>query len=607
MNWKIWERVESLLFKFQIKPIIAVVPDNQDPGLIIDPPRDDFWDLIRYYQSLGWSIGLHGNHHRWNVQWIGLVINRCSEFAGLPCDLQLKYLESAVKIFASHGIVPDLWIAPKNSFDETTVHLLSKVGIKVISYGYYFRPVKRLGVIWIPQQMFRFSNRPFGLWTICYHHNEFTELDIARFATDIERYRNRIMGLREALEKYIPIDEIWVDRLFSWCYINSDRFKRHLFRSVKNKLKNCGNSSLRIAIFLPFLRQGGVERIMLNLAQGIVDRGIEVDFVLASRFEGPYNDQVRVKVRRVELGASTPYLALPRLIRYLKIRRPHIIFAALTPANILAILAKYLSRVETKVIISVHIAIDISITTTPLKAMVRPFAYRTFYQWADGIVAVSKGIAQALITLGLPNSKIHIIYNPIVTPDLYEKAKEDVTNPWFAPRQPPVVLGAGRLCKQKGFCALIRAFALVRKERQARLVILGEGEERPKLEKLIRELGLEEDVALLGFVENPYAYMKRASIFVLSSAYEGFGNVVAEALAVGTPVVSTDCPHGPAEILEEGKWGILVPVGDVQALAQAIIEALDKSWDRDALRRRAQAFSLDTIVSQYLKMMGIDT
>ncbi|NLO89188.1 MAG: glycosyltransferase, partial [Clostridia bacterium] len=187
------------------------------------------------------------------------------------------------------------------------------------------------------------------------------------------------------------------------------------------------------------------------------------------------------------------------------------------------------------------------------------------------VVAVSQGVADDLVkTTGLMRELIKVIYNPIVTPELLEKAKESIGHPWFKPGQPPVILSAGRLTAAKDFPTLIHAFARVRAERLARLMILGEGEERPNLESLVRELGLESDVSMPEFVENPYAYMARAAVFVLSSAWEGFGNVLVEAMAVGTPVVSTDCPSGPAEILEGGKWGKLVPVGDVEKLAKAL-------------------------------------
>ena len=167
-----------------------------------------------------------------------------------------------------------------------------------------------------------------------------------------------------------------------------------------------------------------------------------------------------------------------------------------------------------------------------------------------------------------------------------------------------MILGVGRLTQAKDFPTLIRAFALVRKKRAARLMILGEGEERPKLEALVRELGLEREVTLPGFVDNPYKYMKRAAVFVLSSKWEGFGNVLVEAMALGTPVVSTDCPSGPAEILENGRWGRLVPVGDVYALAEAIIETLDEEHHPD-VANRAKDFAVELAVEKYINVLGV--
>jgi glycosyltransferase involved in cell wall biosynthesis len=364
--------------------------------------------------------------------------------------------------------------------------------------------------------------------------------------------------------------------------------------------------NVRIALFLPFLHQGGVEQAMLNLAQGFVERRVKVDLVLATKAEGPYKSRIPLEVQVIELRASKPMASLLGLVRYLRVRKPHALLSGLTPANLVALWAQRLSRVkETKVFIQIQVSVGIPESTTRFRALLRPFVYRLFYPWADGIIAASQGVEEELLRFGLPDTKIYQICNPVVTKEIFEKAEESIKHPWFALGEPPVILSAGRLHKQKDFPTLIRAFALVRKERLSRLIILGEGEEWLRLKSLVRELGLEREVDFPGFVQNPYAYMKRAALFVLSSAWEGFGNVLAEAMAIGTPVISTDCPHGPAQILEGGKWGILLPVGDVEALAKAIIEALDRPCDHDALRRRAQAFSVDAIVSQYMEIMGI--
>lgn len=178
---------------------------------------------------------------------------------------------------------------------------------------------------------------------------------------------------------------------------------------------------------------------------------------------------------------------------------------------------------------------------------------------------------------GIKRERIRVIYNPVITPELFEKADVPVDHPWFVKNQPPVIIAVGRLIKQKDFQTLIRAFKIVRREQTARLVILGEGGERAELERLIREIGVGEDVWMPGFVENPYAYMSRADIFVLSSITEGLPTVLIEAVALGIPVVSTDCPHGPREILALGGSGHLVAVSDVVSLAKCLKNSLESN------------------------------
>jgi len=363
----------------------------------------------------------------------------------------------------------------------------------------------------------------------------------------------------------------------------------------------------RVALYLPSLRGGGAERVMVNLARGFAERGLKVDLVLA-RAEGPYLAEVPSDVRVVDLKASRVLASLPGLVRYLRRERPLALLSTLDHANIVALWAKRLSGSQTRIVVRVASTITFSSNNaSSARGRLMPWFIRYFYSRADGIVAISKGVAQDLSrNLGVPAERITVIYNPVVTPELFDRAKEPVEHPWFAPGQPPVILGVGRLTKAKDFPTLIRAFALVRRQRPARLMILGEGEERPRLEALVKELGLEEDVALPGFIDNPYAYMSRAGVFVLSSAWEGFGNVLVEAMACGCPVVSTDCPSGPAEILENGKYGPLVPVGDVDGLANSIVRLFDDTWSNTTLLvSRAREFSLFEITKQYLEVMNV--
>jgi len=229
---------------------------------------------------------------------------------------------------------------------------------------------------------------------------------------------------------------------------------------------------------------------------------------------------------------------------------------------------------------------------------------RHFYPWADAIIAVSRGIAEDLASLtGLPQERIIAIDNPILSETILTKLGEPLDHPWFAANSPPVILGAGRLVKQKDFPTLLKAFAQVRATRPARLMILGKGRKRTQLEALAWELGVAEDVAFPGFVPNPFPYMARAAVFVLSSAWEGLPGALVEALACGCPVVSTDCPSGPGEVLEQGKYGPLVPVKDAAALARAILSVLDAPPDRAQLRARSSVFSVERVADRYLEVL----
>jgi glycosyltransferase involved in cell wall biosynthesis len=235
------------------------------------------------------------------------------------------------------------------------------------------------------------------------------------------------------------------------------------------------------------------------------------------------------------------------------------------------------------------------------------FAYRLvplLYPRASQIIAVSDGVADDLSRFsGVERNRIDVVQNPVVTPELAALADEPVDHPWFSPGEPPVILGVGRLSDQKDFATLLRAFALVRAKRPARLVILGEGGYRAELEQLVTQLGIGADVDLPGFAGNPFSYMSKASLFVLSSKFEGLPGALIEAMACGTPVVATDCPSGPREILEDGSLGGLVPVGDPESLAAAIGHALDQPTPPGRLRAKAAEYTVDRAVSRYLALL----
>ena len=360
----------------------------------------------------------------------------------------------------------------------------------------------------------------------------------------------------------------------------------------------------RIAIYLPSLSGGGAERVMVTLANTFVKLGFKVDLILAMA-EGPYLNEVSHEVQIITLNSRRSWYLLPALAVYLRKKKPIVILAAMGHANVLSVLAKSLARVTTRVIISERNTFSISkMQSASMKIRILlPRLMAWTYPIADGVIAVSSGVAEDLArSIKLPRSVIDVVYNPVVTDSLVAKSMMMPNHAWFSPNQPPVIVGMGRLTKQKDFPTLLRAFALLRQRKDVRLIILGQGNLRSELQELIKNLDLQVVVDLPGFVENPFAILKHASLFVLSSAWEGLPNALIQAMACGTPVVSTDCPSGPTEILQGGKWGRLVPVGNVEAMAEAMAATLEDE-NRPNVMQRAAEFSVDHGVKGYLRVM----
>ena len=303
---------------------------------------------------------------------------------------------------------------------------------------------------------------------------------------------------------------------------------------------------------------------------------------------------------------------LPGLVRYLRTERPAALFAAMPVPNLLAVWARRLAGVPVRVLVSERNTLSAMLGSSRRwrERHLPPLLGRA-YRLADGIVAVSDGVGDDLARrTGLPRARISTVYNPVVTPELAELAAQPVAHRWFLPGAPPVVLGVGSLSARKDFPTLLRAFARLRAERDCRLVILGAAgspkktrEQRAALTELAHSLDVSDDVDLPGFVANPFAYMARASVFVLSSAFEGLPGALIQAMACGCPVVSTDCPSGPAEILDGGRFGALVPVGDDGAMAAAIAATLDQPIAAATLQERAALFSVERAVDRYLDLM----
>ncbi len=361
-------------------------------------------------------------------------------------------------------------------------------------------------------------------------------------------------------------------------------------------------SERRIAFFLPTLAGGGAERVALNLLKGMLERDIALDLVLADT-DGPYLDQVPTGVRVVNLATRRVMVAIPSLVKYLRETKPVALLSHMNHANIAAIIARDLARIDTKLVIVEHNTLSTSKSRLQRSKLLPPIM-KLLYPRADCIVGVSDGVSTDLdAQLGFKPGTSQTVYNPVVDRELIAKSEAPVEHPWFEPGNPPVFLAVGRLSDQKDFTNLIAAFAIVRKSQPARLLILGEGENRSELEAQIAQLGIAADVSMPGFLSNPYAYMHRATAFVLSSRWEGLPTVLIEAMACGCAVVSTDCPSGPQEILADGKYGLLVPIENSTALAKAMLQTLNNSIDRAISTDRGRYFSHDRAVDEYLRLL----
>jgi glycosyltransferase involved in cell wall biosynthesis len=362
----------------------------------------------------------------------------------------------------------------------------------------------------------------------------------------------------------------------------------------------------RLALFLATSGHSGVDRVMKNLIVEFASRGHGVD-LLRIENHGPHLETVPEGVRLVPLGTSHVNGSLWPLVRYLRRERPTALLVDKDKLNRLALWARRIARVPTRVAVRMGTTVSENLARRSwLQRQVQYFSIRHFYPWAEAIIVPSQGAARDLALVGrLPLERIRVIPSPVVTADLARLAAGPVDHPWFSDGADPVILGVGELCVRKDFSTLIRAFAFLRKRKSARLVILGEGRQREQLEELAMELGIGKDVSLPGFVSNPYAFMARAAMFVLSSRCEGSPVVLMEALATGCPAVSTDCPSGPREILQDGTFGSLVPVGDVAALARAMERTLDHRPAVESLKTAAAPYSVSASAEGYLAALGL--
>jgi glycosyltransferase involved in cell wall biosynthesis len=357
-----------------------------------------------------------------------------------------------------------------------------------------------------------------------------------------------------------------------------------------------------VCFYLASFGDGGVERMITNIALGMSQAGVRVDFIV-NKNGAPFIDILEGKVNFIEPDKKAGN-AVNWLADYFKAEQPQISMTIKDLDDFTAINARDQSGVKTKVIVRTGTALKTRFQQRGanfLKVWIKSRKLKAMYQKADGHIVVAQGTKNELIELvDLEKDRVILIKNPVITKLMMEQKEHIINHDWFADTSKPLILGIGGFRKQKDFSTLIKAFALVNQSRPCQLVILGQGRQEARLKKLCLELGIAEHVDFPGFSNNPYAWLKRADLFVLSSLWEGSPNVLTEALAIGTPVVSTDCQSGPREVLQDGKYGELVPLQDPEAMAAAMMRTLDKPIASETLQQAVKDYTVEASTQAYL-------
>lgn len=363
----------------------------------------------------------------------------------------------------------------------------------------------------------------------------------------------------------------------------------------------------RIAIFVATSGHSGVDRAMRHLIPAMARRGFLVD-LLKVRGHGPELNDIPEGVRVVDLGSSHVYNSLGAVVRYLRRERPAAMLSDKDRVNRTALLARALAGTDTRVLLRSGTTISVDLAHRGwFERWLQRFSMGWLYRFADGVLVPCAAVADDMSAYtGLPRERIQAVPSPIVPARLFSEEQPRPEHPWFAPGQPPVILGMGELGWRKDFATLVRGFARVRAQMPCRLLILGKGRQRQELLDLAESLGVGADVALPGFVEQPFGYVAHAAVFALTSRWEGLSFALAEALAVGTPSVATDCPSGSREILQDGQYGPLVPVGDAEAVGQALYETLVRPLPKAVLQEGALPYEIERSATAYLRALGFE-
>jgi len=362
----------------------------------------------------------------------------------------------------------------------------------------------------------------------------------------------------------------------------------------------------RLSVFISFSGAGGVERMVMNLIREFARQGLNID-LLTIRASSEHLDDIPESVRVIPLKAKHAITSIPELARYMRRENPRAMLVAKDRAGRAALLARKLAGADTGIAIRLGTNLSTALAEkSGLQAWLRTAPMKLIYRLAEQVIAVSEGVAADTRKItGMPGKNITVIRNPVITPTLYAQAEAAAPHSWLTDKTQPIVMGMGRLTKQKDFATLVQAFAKVRQSLDARLIILGEGKLRNEILALAKKLDIENELLLPGFQTNPYAWLSRADLFVLSSRWEGSPNVLTEALALGIPSVATNCPSGPDETLQQGKVGALVPMGDVDQLAEAMLETLEHPPKSNFLQKAVADYNAQTSAERYLQILGV--
>lgn len=361
--------------------------------------------------------------------------------------------------------------------------------------------------------------------------------------------------------------------------------------------------NMKIGLFFGSFAGGGAERMMVNLAKGLYQEGVDVTIYVVNK-TGTYlievPDHIPIKSYNANFGVKS---VIHKIRKTLKVDGLSAFISTQMHINSAVGLASIGLKNRPKLIFR-----EANTPSKIIDSRIKGRVYKWCYSFADYYVAVSKGVKKDMVDyFKLDERKVSVIYNPVIDNTIYEKIDEDVLHPWFNHSEIPVLVGMGRFAPQKAFEDLVDAFVLVRKERKVRLVIFGRKEKSSSYYKMIQKKieasGFSEDIWLPGFVDNPFKYLKKADVFVLSSKFEGLPGVLIQAMACGCPVISTDCPSGPREILEDGKYGKLVNVGDVESIGETIFNTLNNSHRNNSTNYVQKKFSVENSVSSFIKLI----